>query len=251
MPRSWSSGKRGSTPRSWPADWPRRAIRMRRAPSSSVSTASFDYAAMRLASHAVAMGARLVATNDDRTFPSAGPDVPGAGAILASIEAASGVRALVCGKPHPPMIQALAPLLPPGPTWMVGDRLETDIAFARAAGYHGILVLTGVPHRTVDRGPHVPDLVTRLGGRTSRSARPLDSVAQAGQPIRCSSGWRSERRYRAPKTNPATCASQAIPDSPGERNWLRNQMPRKATAGIATTRMKISVSTRWRGKSTR
>lgn len=118
---------------------------------------SFDYAAMRRASHAVAMGARLVATNDDRTFPSAGPDVPGAGAILASIEAASGVRAIVCGKPHPPMIRALAPLLSPGSTWMVGDRLETDIAFARAAGYHGILVLTGVTGPDTDRRPHLPD----------------------------------------------------------------------------------------------
>lgn len=119
----------------------------------------FDYDAMRRATHAVSLGARLVATNDDRTFPSLGPDAPGAGAILASIEAATGRRAEVCGKPHRPMLAALDPLLAPGSTWMVGDRLETDIAFARAGGFVAVLVLTGVTAAGDDLGVWSPDLI--------------------------------------------------------------------------------------------
>ena len=119
---------------------------------------AFDYAAMSRAGRAIAGGARLVATNDDRTFPSAGPGVPGAGAILASIEAASGVRALVCGKPHPPMLDLLRPRLASGVTWMVGDRIETDVAFARAAGFTAILVLTGVTPPHGEHGDLTPDV---------------------------------------------------------------------------------------------
>lgn len=119
---------------------------------------SFDYDAMRRAAHAVARGARLLATNDDRTFPAHGPDAPGAGAILASIETATGRRAEVCGKPHRPMLEAVLPRLAPGPTWMVGDRLETDIAFARLAGFTAVLVLTGVTNAGDDRGELAPDL---------------------------------------------------------------------------------------------
>ena len=42
------------------------------------------------------------------------------------------------------MQHAVAALLGPGPTWMVGDRPETDIAFGRAAGWTTVLVMTGV-----------------------------------------------------------------------------------------------------------
>jgi 4-nitrophenyl phosphatase len=104
----------------------------------------FDYDALRRAARAAAAGAAFIATNDDRTFPSVGPDVPGAGALLAAIEAASGRKAIVAGKPHAAMLRCVASLLGPGVTWVVGDRPETDIAFARAGSWYGVLVLSGV-----------------------------------------------------------------------------------------------------------
>lgn len=105
---------------------------------------SFDYARLRAAARAVRRGARFVASNDDATFPDPGGDVPGAGALLAAIEAAAGRRAEVAGKPHPPMLTEVAARLGPGPTWVVGDRPETDLALAAAGGWIGVLVLTGV-----------------------------------------------------------------------------------------------------------
>ncbi|HLE38544.1 MAG TPA: HAD-IIA family hydrolase [Acidimicrobiia bacterium] len=104
----------------------------------------FDYDTLSRAARAAASGAALIATNDDPTFPSVGPDVPGAGALLAAVEAASGQRATVAGKPHAAMMRCVAALLDPGVTWMVGDRAETDVAFARAGGWFAVLVLSGI-----------------------------------------------------------------------------------------------------------
>jgi 4-nitrophenyl phosphatase len=47
----------------------------------------FDYERMRIASSAVRAGARLIATNDDATYPTPDGLIPGAGAILAAIGA--------------------------------------------------------------------------------------------------------------------------------------------------------------------
>lgn len=107
---------------------------------------TFDYAAMRRASIAVRGGAELVATNDDSAFPAPGGRLwPGAGALLASIEVASGSRAEIMGKPHKPMMEAAARrLAPAGSIAVVGDRAETDLRGAQAMGWATILVLTGV-----------------------------------------------------------------------------------------------------------
>ena len=118
----------------------------------------FDYDALRRAARAVASGAALFATNDDATFPSAGPDMPGAGSILAAVEAASGRKAIVAGKPYAPMVRCVSGLLARGTTWVVGDRPETDVAFARAGGWYAVLVLTGVTSEGAAVTPS-PDLI--------------------------------------------------------------------------------------------
>ena len=51
----------------------------------------FDYERMRIASTAVRNGARLIATNDDATYPTPDGPIPGGGSILASVATASGV----------------------------------------------------------------------------------------------------------------------------------------------------------------
>ena len=99
------------------------------------------------ATRSIRSGARFVGTNGDLTFPVPGGQVPGAGALLAAIEAATGVAPEVAGKPHAAMREAIADRLAPGPVWMVGDRPETDLAMAAAAGWSGVLVLTGVGDR--------------------------------------------------------------------------------------------------------
>jgi 4-nitrophenyl phosphatase len=103
----------------------------------------FTYDRMRAASLAVRNGARLLATNDDATYPTPEGLWPGGGAILASIERATGTDAVVAGKPYPPSVEHVHRRV--GTTGiMVGDRPDTDGRFARALGYDFGLVLSGV-----------------------------------------------------------------------------------------------------------
>jgi HAD superfamily hydrolase (TIGR01450 family) len=102
------------------------------------------YAHLRDAARAVMGGARLIATNTDPTYPLPDGLWPGCGAIVAAIETASGRTAEVAGKPHSPMRAVIRGYLVPGPTWVVGDRPETDVALARLEGWGAILVLTGI-----------------------------------------------------------------------------------------------------------
>lgn len=129
---------------------------------------SFDYDGMARASAAVRAGARLIATNDDSTYPTPTGEVPGAGAILAGIAYAAGATATVAGKPNPPMAALVRRrLVAPGDgsgtaadaeLVMVGDRPDTDGRFAVVLGARFALVLSGV----TTSGEHcepVPDLV--------------------------------------------------------------------------------------------
>jgi 4-nitrophenyl phosphatase len=110
----------------------------------------FDYQRMTEAARAVLDGARLVATNDDATYPTPDGPAPGAGAILASIVAATGAQPLIAGKPHQPMARAITDALAgpdgdgPRPDIVVGDRADTDGALAAALGVRFVLVLSGV-----------------------------------------------------------------------------------------------------------
>ncbi len=103
----------------------------------------FDYERMRRAATAVRSGAKLVATNDDATYPTADGPIPGAGSILAGIQRATGVDAVVAGKPYVPMANLLRARLGEVGT-VVGDRPDTDGRLARVLGYRFALVLTGV-----------------------------------------------------------------------------------------------------------
>lgn len=103
----------------------------------------FDYERLRLATTAVLHGARLIATNDDATYPTPGGPIPGGGALAAAVAYASGATATVAGKPHRPMADLVREIAG-GEGTVVGDRPETDGAFAAELGYRFALVLTGV-----------------------------------------------------------------------------------------------------------
>jgi HAD superfamily hydrolase (TIGR01450 family) len=118
----------------------------------------FDYDRMTAASVAVMGGARLLATNDDPTYPSPEGPIPGGGAILASIVTATAVDPVVAGKPYPPAVHYVLDRLGPEGT-VVGDRLSTDGAFARALGFRFALVLSGVTSEADLPGDPLPDVV--------------------------------------------------------------------------------------------
>ncbi len=105
-----------------------------------------DYDSIKRASFAIRAGADFIGTNPDTTFPTPEGDAPGAGSLLAAIEAASGVSPTIIGKPYPHMFEAALDLLgtDPAETLMIGDRLNTDIIGASRLGIQTALVLTGI-----------------------------------------------------------------------------------------------------------
>jgi HAD superfamily hydrolase (TIGR01450 family) len=103
----------------------------------------FDYDRMRIAADAVRHGARFIATNDDPTYPTEHGLVPGNGALIAGVAVASGVEPTIAGKPHPPIVELVRRRF--GDVGLVvGDRPDTDGAFAHAMGWEFGLVLSGV-----------------------------------------------------------------------------------------------------------
>ncbi|HKE99906.1 MAG TPA: HAD-IIA family hydrolase [Actinomycetes bacterium] len=112
------------------------------------------YDRVRRAALAIDAGARFVGSNPDGSLPTPEGPWPGAGSLLAMLEAATGRRAEVAGKPEPPLLETAARSLGDGPFLMVGDRADTDVAAARRLGWDSALVLTGAT-ATED----LPDLV--------------------------------------------------------------------------------------------
>jgi glycerol-1-phosphatase len=96
---------------------------------------------------AVLGGADMIASCRDRTFPTGNGMSPGTGAIVAALEYATQRTALAVGKPEPQIFLTALDRLGQGRTLVVGDRLESDLAGAAAAGLDGAIVLTGVADR--------------------------------------------------------------------------------------------------------
>ncbi len=109
----------------------------------------FTYAKLKRASLEIRRGAKFVGTNRDKTLPTEEGIVPGAGAILAAIQAATDVDPIVIGKPERAMFDIAVEQLqtPREFVAMLGDRLDTDIEGAQRAGLKSILVLSGVTTR--------------------------------------------------------------------------------------------------------
>jgi 4-nitrophenyl phosphatase len=111
---------------------------------------------IEMASRAVRQGAAFVATNTDATFPTPQGEVPGTGVIVAAIGEASGRAHVTCGKPERPMYELIRERVRADRIIMVGDRPETDIAFALASGWESVLTLSGVTASPSD----VPEQLT-------------------------------------------------------------------------------------------
>ena len=113
---------------------------------------TFDYAKLDIALQAVTRrGARLIATNPDRTCPVDGGEIPDCAGMIAAVEAVTGRRVdIMVGKPSPIILEeALRTVgLAADECAIVGDRLETDIVMGKRQGLGTVLVLSGVtrPH---------------------------------------------------------------------------------------------------------
>src|SRR5262249_46441632 len=94
-------------------------------------------------------GARLVATNLDPNCPTQSGTRPGCGAIVAMLEAASGIRAFSVGKPSPVMLRGARKELglTTAQTIVVGDTMETDILGGVQLGFRTVLALSGSTRR--------------------------------------------------------------------------------------------------------
>lgn len=124
---------------------------------------TFDYAKLNTALQAVRQGARLIATNPDRTCPTEDGEIPDCAGMTAAVEAVTGAQVeVVVGKPSPIILEvALARLgVPAAEAVIVGDRIETDIVMGKRLGLATVLVLSGVTRAGDPRVAEVaPDLV--------------------------------------------------------------------------------------------
>jgi NagD protein len=106
---------------------------------------TFTMEAVEAAVKMIYAGAKLIATNMDPNCPTHDGIRPGCGAVVAMIEAATGVKAFSLGKPSPIMMREARKQLglTAEETTMIGDTMETDILGGVQMGYRTVLVLSG------------------------------------------------------------------------------------------------------------
>jgi HAD superfamily hydrolase (TIGR01450 family) len=109
----------------------------------------FTYQKLTVAVDCVRHGARFIATNRDPVYPTERGTRPGAGSIVAAVEAGAEIVPVSIGKPAPLLLEmaARAAGIPVGDAVMIGDGIATDLAAAVAIGIPCILMLTGVSSR--------------------------------------------------------------------------------------------------------
>jgi glycerol-1-phosphatase len=174
------------------------------------------YARLAEATLAVRAGALWVASNADATVPTERGLLPGNGALVALVAAATGQRPAVAGKPewalHAESVGRSGARRP----LVVGDRLDTDIEAASRAGAPSLLVLTGVtiPADLLHApGPHRPTFLSAdLRGLLRPHPTVVRHAAAAGDAEATCGGWTCrvrdgvlswERRPPAPRGGPA------------------------------------------------
>lgn len=89
-------------------------------------------------------GLPWVASNTDHTIPTPYGVAPGHGVLVQMLRSFTGVEPQVAGKPARPLLDETVHRVGGTRPLMVGDRLDTDIEGAHAAGVDSLLVLTGV-----------------------------------------------------------------------------------------------------------
>ena len=120
------------------------------------------YDKLRIATLAIRAGARFIGTNPDPTLPTEEGLIPGARALQAALEVATGTAPLIIGKPEPAMLQLALQKLEARPetTAIIGDGLQTDIPGGQRLGLTTILLMSGVTSaEQLARSALQPDLI--------------------------------------------------------------------------------------------
>jgi len=135
------------------------------------------WAELTEAAYAIRAGAAWVATNVDTVLARERGLALGNGSLVAAVRTATGAEPVVAGKPERPLLDAAAE---GRRALVVGDRLDTDVAGARAAGMTSLWVATGVDDvRTVLAA--VPDQrPDHLGADLAALLEPAAVVERSG-----------------------------------------------------------------------
>jgi len=107
---------------------------------------NLTYLRLAAAADCIRAGATFLATNRDPVYPVEAGLRPGAGSVVAAIEATTGVTPTVIGKPGPLLMEEAAATVgrQASEAIVIGDGIGTDLAAAKLVGARSILMLTGV-----------------------------------------------------------------------------------------------------------
>ena len=124
---------------------------------------------------AIRRGVPWIASNVDTTLPTERGLLPGNGSLVAALRAATDREPVVAGKPAAGVLRAAADRVGSTRPLVIGDRLDTDIEGAVAAGMPALMVLTGVHDQThlLSADPHRRP--THLAPDLSALAEPADA----------------------------------------------------------------------------
>ena len=136
---------------------------------------------LAVATDAARAGALFVVTNRDPVYPTEDRLMPGAGSLVAAVEAASGVTPVSIGKPAPLLLLEAAHAVGADPrdAVMIGDGIGTDLAAARAVGARCVLMLTGVTNRAQIEALPAAERPTAVAADAAELAAILERLAEA------------------------------------------------------------------------
>jgi 4-nitrophenyl phosphatase len=143
---------------------------------------NLTYLRLAAAADCVRGGARFVATNRDPVYPTERGLRPGAGSIVAAMEATTGVVPVSIGKPGPRLLQIAAGAVgrQVRDAIMIGDGILTDLAAANALGMRCVFMLTGVSTREQLRGLAPGDQPAAVAENAEELAAALDALGSSG-----------------------------------------------------------------------
>ena len=125
----------------------------------------FNFNEINTATILIRKGAKFIATNHDSFYPTQYGFSPATGALVASIENASGKKALVTGKPERYIFDIsmeTAGFNNKKKTLLVGDSLYTDILGGKRFGIKTALTLTGITNKkNLKQSDITPDYVIK------------------------------------------------------------------------------------------
>lgn len=137
------------------------------------------YLRIAAAADCIRAGAAFVATNRDPMYPTERGFRPGAGAVVAAIEAASLTSPVATiGKPGPYLLETAARMVGADVrrAVMIGDSLS-DLAAGRAVGARTILMLTGVTSSDVAAALPPDERPTRTAADAAGLEAALEDLA--------------------------------------------------------------------------